>query len=107
MLLEKEIVDFTNWLYDNGWKLLSEGKYTNIQTDEVKSVGDLIIQSETIDDYASQKFQVGDTVIDNHGGNEVVLIKIEWNRYDREYACWYGDEDGNEWYGYEDEFEKI
>ena len=107
MLLEKEIVDFTNWLYDNGWKLSSEGKYTNIQTDEVKSVGDLIIQSETIDDYASQKFQVGDTVIDKHGGNEVVLIKIEWNRYEREYECWYEDEDGDEWYGYEDEFEKI
>jgi hypothetical protein len=107
MLLENEILDFTNWLYDNGWKLSSEGNYTNIQTDEVKSVGELIIKSETIDDYAPQAFQVGNVVRDKNSGNDVELTKIDWNRYSREYQYWYEDEDGDEWYGYEDEFEKI
>ena len=107
MLLENEILDFTNWLYDNGWKLSSEGNYTNIQTDEVKSVGELIIKSETIDNYAPQAFQVGNVVRDKNSGNDVELTKIDWNRYSREYQYWYEDEDGDEWYGYEDEFEKI
>jgi uncharacterized protein YodC (DUF2158 family) len=107
MLLEKEILDFTIWLYDNGWKLSSKGNYINIQTDEVKSVGDLIIQSKTIDDYVSQAFQVGDVVRIKDGGNEVELTRIDWNRYEREYKCWYEDENGDEWYGFEDEFEKI
>jgi uncharacterized protein YfaS (alpha-2-macroglobulin family) len=107
MLLENEILDFTNWLYDNGWELSSEGNYTNIQTDEVKSVGELIIKSETINDYVPQAFQVGNVVRDKNSGNDVELTKIDWNRYSREYQYWYEDEDGDEWYGYEDEFEKI
>ena len=107
MLLENEILDFTNWLYDNGWKLSSEGNYTNIQTDEVKSVGELIIKSETIDDYAPQAFQVGNVVRDKNSGNEVELTRIDWHKYDRAYTYWYEDEEGEEWYGFEDEFEKI
>ena len=107
MLLEKEILDFTIWLYSNGWKLSSGGNYTNIQTDEVKSVGDLIIQSKTIDNYAPQAFQVGEVVKNKDNGDEVELIRVDWNRYEREYKCWYEDENGDEWYGFEDEFEKI
>lgn len=45
MLIEKQILDFTIWLYDNNWKLSSGGNYINIQTDEVKSVVELMNQS--------------------------------------------------------------
>jgi hypothetical protein len=50
---------------------------------------------------------VGEVVINKDGGNEVELTRIDWNRYEREYKCWYEDENGDEWYGFEDEFEKI
>jgi hypothetical protein len=50
---------------------------------------------------------VGDKVRVKDGGDEVKLISVDYNKYDREYQYWYEDEEGSEWYGFGDEFEKI
>lgn len=75
MILEKEILDFTIWLYDNGWKLSSKGNYTNIQTDEVKSVVELINQSnltteELISEIIKLESEVTASIFKGHKAND-------------------------------------
>ena len=106
MTLEKELLDFTDWLFDNNWKLIGDGMCLNSETNQLSSVNELAVQSETLD-YYSQDFQVGDVVREKNSGNEVKLTKVDYNKYDREYVYWYEDEEEEEWYGYGDEFEKI
>ena len=107
MTLEKELLDFTNWLYNNNWELFGDGMCLNTEIKQFSSVNELAIQSETFLDYYPQDFQVGDVVLEKISGDKVKLIKVDYNRYDREYAYWFEDEKGDEWYGYADEFEKI
>ena len=75
MILEKEILDFTIWLYDNGWKLSSKGNYTNIQTDEVKSVVELVNQSnltteELISEIVKLESEVTASIFNGHKAND-------------------------------------
>ena len=75
MLLEKEILDFTIWLYDNGWKLSSKGNYINIQTDEVKSVVELLNQSnltteELISEIIKLESEVTASIFKGHKAND-------------------------------------
>jgi hypothetical protein len=75
MLLEKEILDFTIWLYDNGWKLSSKGNYTNIQTDEIKSVVELLNQSnltteELISEIIKLESEVTASIFKGHKAND-------------------------------------
>jgi hypothetical protein len=75
MLLEKEILDFTTWLYDNNWKLSSGGNYINIQTDEVKSVVELMNQStlttvEIITEIIKIESEVTASIFKGHKAND-------------------------------------
>jgi hypothetical protein len=75
MLLEKEILDFTTWLYDNNWKLSSGGNYINIQTDEVKSVVELMNQSnltteEIITEIIKLECEVTASIFKGHKSND-------------------------------------
>ena len=75
MLLEKEILDFTIWLYDNGWKLSPKGNYTNIQTDEIKSVVELLNQSnltteELISEIIKLESEVTASIFKGHKAND-------------------------------------
>lgn len=75
MLLEKEILDFTIWLYDNGWKLSSKGNYTNIQTEEVKSVVELLNRSnltteELISEIIKLESEVTASIFKGHKAND-------------------------------------
>jgi uncharacterized protein YodC (DUF2158 family) len=106
MTLEKELLDFTNWLYDNNWKLIGDGMCLNTETKQLSSLNELAPQSNSLD-YYQQDFQVGDKVRVKDGGDEVKLISVDYNKYDQEYQYWYEDEEGSEWYGFGDEFEKI
>lgn len=106
MTLEKELLDFTNWLYDNNWRLIGDGKCLNTKTHKISTISELAIKSETLD-YNPQYFQVGELVKTRDEGDEVVITNIEYDKYNREYEYWYEDEDGKEWYGFEDEFVKI
>lgn len=106
MTLEKELLDFTNWLYDNNWKLIGDGMCLNTETKQIGNINDLAIKSKTLD-YYPQYFQVGELVKTRDNGDEVVISNIEYDKYDREYMYWYEGEDGEEVYGFEDEFEKV
>ncbi len=75
MLLEKEILDFTIWLYDNNWKLSSGGNYINIQTDEIKSVVDLMNQStltteEIITEIIELECEITESILKGHKSND-------------------------------------
>lgn len=75
MLLEKEILDFTIWLYDNNWKLSSGGNYINIQTDEVKSVVELMNQSnltteEIITEIIKLECEITTSISKGHKAND-------------------------------------
>jgi hypothetical protein len=108
MTLEKELLDFTNWLYNNNWKLIGDGMCLNTETKQIGSVKQLAMESASFGDYYPQDFQVGDKVrVKLISGDEVKLISVDYNKYDREYQYWYEDEEGSEWYGFGDEFEKI
>ena len=107
MTLEKEILDLTNWLYDNNWELIGGGMCLNHQTKKTSSVNELIINSKLINDYYPQDFKVGDIVKSIDGGNIVELTNVEYDKYKREYKYWFKDEDGEEWYGFGDEFSKL
>jgi len=108
MTLEKELLDFTNWLYDNNWKLVGDGKCLNTETKQFSSINELAIQSETFLDYYPQDFQVGEIVRVKDGGDKVKITRVDYNKYQLEYQYWYDDEEGEEnWYGFGDEFEKT
>ncbi len=106
MTLEKELLDFTNWLYDNNWRLIGDGMCLNSKTNQIKSISELAVKSKTLD-YNPQYFQVGELVKIRDNGVEVEITNVEYDEYDREYKYWYEDEDGEEWYGFENEFVKI
>lgn len=106
MTLEKELLDFTNWLYNNNWKLIGDGMCLNIETKQLSSVNELAIQSNSLD-YYPQVFQVGEVVKSKDDGDEVKLTRVGYHQYDGEYMYWYGDEEGSEWYGFGNDFEKI
>jgi hypothetical protein len=107
MTLEKELLDFTNWLVDNKWTLVGNGLCLNNDTKKLASIGELVRQSNSLKDYYEQDFQVGEIVREKNSGDEVEIKTIEYNKFDNEYQYWYEDEDGEEWYGFADEFEKI
>jgi hypothetical protein len=107
MILEKELLDFTNWLYDNNWRLIGDGMCLNTKTKDVSKINELVVRSKTLENYAPQKFQIGETVRIVENGDEVSIVNVKWNKYDNEYKYWYEDEEGNDWYGYHDEFESI
>ena len=107
MTLEKELLDFTNWLVDNKWTLVGNGLCLNNDTKKLASIGELVRQSNSIRDYYEQDFQVGDIVREKNSGDEVEIKTIEYNKFDNEYQYWYEDEDGEELYGFADDFEKI
>jgi len=107
MTLEKELLDFTNWLYNNNWKLVGDGMCLNTETKQMGSVKQLAMESASFGSYYPQDFQVGDKVKEKNSDEEVKLTRVDFNKYDREYNYWYEDEEGEEWYGFGDEFEKI
>ena len=107
MTLEKELLDFTNWLVDNKWTLVGNGLCLNNDTKKLASIGELVHQSNSIRDYYEQDFQVGDIVREKESGEEVEITQVVYNKSDEEYQYWYEDEDGEELYGFADDFEKI
>ena len=107
MTLEKELLDFTNWLVDNKWTLVGNGLCLNNDTKKLASIGELVRQSNSIRDYYEQDFQVGDIVREKESGEEVEITQVVYNKFDEEYQYWYEDEDGVELYGFADDFEKI
>jgi hypothetical protein len=66
MTLEKELLDFTNWLVDNKWTLVGNGLCLNNDTKKLASIGELVRQSNSLE-YYEQDFQVGDIVKDKEG----------------------------------------
>jgi hypothetical protein len=40
----QEILDFTNWLYKNNWKLIGDGMCLNLQTKAVGYINDLMVE---------------------------------------------------------------
>jgi len=106
MTLEKELIDFTNWLVDNNWRLVGNGMCLNGDTKKLSSISELVCQSKSMD-YYPQDLQVGDIVKEKNTGNKVEIKRVEYDKYDKEYKYWYEDEDGDEWYGFADEFKKI
>lgn len=107
MTLEKELLDFTNWLYNNNWKLIGDGMCLNTETKELSSVNELAIQSFTLNDYYPQDFQVGDKVKFIDKDSVVEIKSVDYNKFDDEYHYWFEDEDGDELYGFSTDFEKI
>jgi hypothetical protein len=107
MTLEKELLDFTNWLYDNNWKLIGFGMCLNTETKKTSTINDLAIQSDILN-YYPQDFQVGEIVVEKNTGSPVKLTKIDYDQYNREYHYWYDSENGEEvWYGFGNQFIKI
>jgi len=106
MTLEKELLDFTNWLVDNKWTLVGNGLCLNSDTKKLASIGELVRQSNSIRDYYEQDFQVGDIVREKESGEEVEITQVVYNKFDEEYQYWYDDED-DDGYGFADDFEKI
>lgn len=41
MTLEKELIDFTNWLVDNNWRLVGNGMCLNGDTKKLSSISEL------------------------------------------------------------------
>lgn len=107
MTLEKELLDFTNWLVDNNWKLVDNGMCLNNETKKLSSVNELVIQSKSFNDYYPQDFQVGDKVKEVDSEEIVEIKEVIYNKFDNEYQYWYEGEDGEEVYGFVSDFEKI
>jgi hypothetical protein len=108
MTLEKELLDFTNWLYDNNWKLIGDGMCLNTETKKVTKITELVNQSISFRDYYPQDFQVGDKVRVKDTGDIVEIKQVVYNKFDDEYQYWFDSEDGEEeWYAFADEIEKI
>lgn len=107
MTLEKELIDFTNWLVDNNWRLVGNGMCLNGDTKKLSSISELVHQSNSIRDYYEQDFQVGDIVREKESDEEVKITQVFYNKFDEEYQYFYEDEDGEELYGFANEFEKI
>jgi CRISPR/Cas system-associated protein Cas7 (RAMP superfamily) len=107
MTLEKELLDFTNWLYNNNWKLIGNGMCLNTETKEIGLVKQLAMESVSFGDYYPQDFQVGDKVKEVDSEEIVEIKEVIYNKFDDEYQYWYEGEDGEEVYGFSEDFEKI
>ena len=44
MSLEKQILGFTNWLYDNNWKLIGDGMCLNTETKTISRINELMVE---------------------------------------------------------------
>ena len=44
MTLEKELLDFTNWLYNNNWKLIGDGMCLNTETKTIGCIDELMVE---------------------------------------------------------------
>ena len=44
MTLEKELLGFTNWLYNNNWKLIGDGMCLNTETKEIGRINELMTE---------------------------------------------------------------
>jgi hypothetical protein len=93
-------------LVDNNWKLVGNGLCLNSDTKKLSKIGDLVRQSNSLD-YYEQDFYAGDIVIEKDSGDEFEIKSVVYNKFDGEYQYWCEDEDGEEWYGLGDEFEKV
>ena len=69
MTLEKELLDFTNWLYDNNWRLIGCGACLNTETKQIYYINDLAIQSKALD-YYPQDFHKGEIVREKNSGKD-------------------------------------
>ena len=107
MTLEKELLDFTDWLYKNNWKLIGDGLCLNTETKQIGEVSQLALGSCSFDDYYQEAFKVGDKVKEVDSEMIVEITEVIYNKFDDEYQYWYKDEDGEEVYGFAEDFEKI
>jgi len=46
MISEKELLDFTNWLYENKWRLIGDGMCLNNETKKLARIEELAIESK-------------------------------------------------------------
>ena len=44
MTMEQEILDFTNWLYINNWKLIGDGMCLNLETKDIGYINELMVE---------------------------------------------------------------
>jgi hypothetical protein len=107
MTTAEEILGFTNWLYDNNWKLIGDGMCLNTETKTIGLVKQLAMESVSFGDYYPQDFQVGDKVKEVDSEEIVEIKEVIYNKFDDEYQYWYEGEDGEEVYGFAEDFEKI
>ena len=106
MTLEKELLDFTNWLHVNNWELIGNGECKNTTNGETTSIKSLALQSCSFSSYYPQDFQAGDRVRDVDTGEIIEITEVIYNKFDEEYQYWF-EEDGEEVFGFAHEFEKI
>jgi hypothetical protein len=107
MTLEKELLGFTNWLYKNNWKLIGDDLCLNTETKDITEVSQLALESCSFDDYYQETFKVGDKVKEVDSEEIVEIKEVIYNKFDGEYQYWYEGEDGEEVYGFAEDFEKI
>lgn len=107
MTLEKELLDFTNWLVNNNWELIGNGMCLNTVTKESESINRLVPRSTSFGDYYPQDYQVGDNVKVIDDESIIEIKEVIYNKFDDEYQYWYEDEDGEEVYGFAEDFEKV
>jgi hypothetical protein len=65
------------------------------------------MESVSFGDYYPQDYKVGDKVRVVDSGNIVEIKEVVYNKFDEEYQYWFVDENGEEIYGFADEFEKV
>lgn len=46
MTTVQEILDFTNWLYINNWKLIGDGMCLHLESKQIGFVEDLLVESK-------------------------------------------------------------
>lgn len=44
MTTAEEILGFTNWLYDNNWKLIGDGMCLNTETKAIGRINELMVE---------------------------------------------------------------
>lgn len=48
MSTEQEILDFTNWLNENNWKLIGNGMCLHLESKQIGFITDLLVESKKI-----------------------------------------------------------
>jgi len=46
MTTGQEILDFTNWLHKNNWKLIGDGMCLHLESKQIKFIKDLLVESK-------------------------------------------------------------